>query len=58
MDEGRVVASGSVHDVLRPEVLHPVYGEHLAFGSRFVSGWGEERPYVLSWQKPDGGPLE
>lgn len=54
MDKGRVVATGSVHEVLRPEVLHPVYGEHLAFGSRFVSGWGEERPYVLSWQKSDG----
>lgn len=53
MDAGRVVASGSVHAVLRPEVLHPVYGEHLAFGSRFVSGWGEDRPYVLSWQSQE-----
>ncbi len=51
MDAGRVVAAGSVHDVLRPEVLHPVYGDDLAFGSRFVSGWGEERPYVLPWQQ-------
>ena len=52
MDAGRVVATGSAHDVLRPEVLVPVYGRSLAFGERHVSGWGEARPWVLAW---DGG---
>ena len=52
MDAGRIVADGSVHDVLQPSVLGPVYGEDLAFGSRFVQGWNEERPYVLTWQRP------
>lgn len=50
MAEGQIVANGSVHDVIRPEVLGPVYGPDLAFGSRFVPGWNEERPYVLSWR--------
>lgn len=52
MDEGRIVADGSVHEVLRADVLEPVYGPDLAFGSRFVAGWNEERPYVLSWRSP------
>ena len=50
MDAGRVVASGSVHEVLRPEVLRPVYGTDLAFGQLDAPGWGEKRPFVLPWQ--------
>ena len=51
MTEGRVAASGSVHEVLRPEVLTPVYGDDLAFGQMHVAGWSEERPFVLPWQQ-------
>jgi iron complex transport system ATP-binding protein len=51
MDAGRIVASGSVHDVLRPDVLRPVYGADLAFGQMRVDGWGEDRPFVLPWQQ-------
>ena len=54
MDEGRIVAEGSVHDVLNEATLRPVYGEDLVFGSRFVAGWNEERPYVLSWRSRGG----
>lgn len=53
MDGGRVVANGSVHEVLKPEVLHPVYGEDLAFGQMRVAGWNEDRPFVLPWQQSD-----
>lgn len=50
IDQGEVRASGSVHEVLRPDVLGAVYGEDLAFGTRRVEGWGEERPWVLPWR--------
>ena len=53
MDGGRVVANGSVHEVLKPEVLKPVYGDDLAFGQMHVSGWNEERPFVLPWQQDE-----
>ena len=53
MDGGRVVANGSVHEVLKPEVLKPVYGDDLAFGQMHVSGWNEERPFVLPWQQAE-----
>lgn len=51
IDDGAVRANGTVHEVLRPEVLGEVYGEHLAFGSRPVAGWGEDRPWVLPWRE-------
>lgn len=50
IDQGEVRASGSVHEVLRPDVLGAVYGEDLAFGARRVEGWDEERPWVLPWR--------
>jgi len=46
LDRGRVVAEGTVEEVLRPEVLAPVYGEHLHYG-RWPSGDIAGRPYVL-----------
>ena len=46
LDRGRVAAHGSVEEVLRPEVLAPVYGEHLHFG-RWPEGVVAGRPYVL-----------
>jgi len=49
MQEGRVVASGSANEVLRREVLEPVYGVHLRYGS-FPAGQGDEgRPFVVPW---------
>ena len=46
LDRGRVAAEGPVEEVLRPEVLAPVYGEHLHFG-RWPEGAVAGRPYVL-----------
>jgi iron complex transport system ATP-binding protein len=46
LDRGRVAAAGSVESVLRPEVLGPVYGEHLHYG-RWPEGEIAGRPYVL-----------
>jgi iron complex transport system ATP-binding protein len=46
LDRGRVAAEGSVEEVLRPEVLAPVYGEHLHYG-RWPDGEIAGRPYVL-----------
>lgn len=47
---GRVAASGTVEDVLRREVLEPVYGPHLHYGR----GPGA-RPFVLPWLERDSG---
>jgi len=47
LDRGRVAAEGSVEHVLRPEVLAPVYGEHLHYG-RWPDGDEAGRPYVLA----------
>jgi iron complex transport system ATP-binding protein len=46
LDGGRVAASGPVEAVLRREVLEPVYGEHLHYGT-WPSGAGAGRPFVL-----------
>ncbi len=43
---GRVVAGGTVDEVLRGDVLEPVYGPHLHFG-RMPAPDG--RPFVLPW---------
>ena len=50
LDRGRIVARGSVEDVLRREVLEPVYGEHLYYGRFSVEDGGHARsgrPFVL-----------
>lgn len=47
--DGRFAAEGKPQEVLRPEVLEPIYGERLRFGS-LPSPMGDgERPYVLPW---------
>jgi iron complex transport system ATP-binding protein len=46
LDRGRVVADGSVEEILRREVLAPVYGERLYFGRTQGAG---ARPFVLPW---------
>ena len=47
LDRGRVAAAGAAEDVLRREVLEPVYGEHLFYG-RWPEGRDAGRPYVLA----------
>ncbi len=42
--DGRVAARGPPREVLRPEVLVPVYGEHLHFGTA-----PDGRPIVVPW---------
>ena len=48
VDAGRLVAQGSVSEVLRREVLEPVYGSALHFGTLRQAD-GSERPFVLPW---------
>ena len=48
MHSGRFVAVGAPSDVLKPEVLDPVYGAHFRFGT-WGGAAGEERPFVLPW---------
>ncbi len=49
MAEGRIVASGAAGQVLRPEVLGPVYGDHLRYGTWPAPGGEGTRPYVVPW---------
>jgi len=48
LDGGRVAARGTPREVLRREVLEPVYGERLHFGS--VGTGEQERPIVVPWR--------
>jgi len=50
LDAGRLVALGSVEEVLRPEELGAVYGEHLLYGR---IGEGPGRPLVVPWPAGD-----
>jgi iron complex transport system ATP-binding protein len=52
LDNGRVAAVGTPDEVLRPEVLAPVYGPHLHYG-RMPDPDG--RPYVVPWLERGGG---
>jgi iron complex transport system ATP-binding protein len=47
--EGRVVAEGRPEQVLRPEVLVPIYGPRLRFGELPGPAGKERRPWVLPW---------
>jgi iron complex transport system ATP-binding protein len=49
MNEGRVVDRGSPFEVMRPEVLRPVYGEHLHYGAMPPP---DGRPFVVPWLDP------
>lgn len=51
LSEGRVVADGPVAEVIRRDVLQPVYGERLRY-DRWSSGGGEI-PVVLPWRSGD-----
>ena len=50
LDHGKVVTYGTPGEVLRPEVLEPVYGSDLTFGSLPGPDGGEPRPFVLPWR--------
>lgn len=56
LEGGRIVAVGSPDEVLRREVLEPVYGPHLAYGRLPGGPAGSDRPFVLPWIAPDPGP--
>jgi iron complex transport system ATP-binding protein len=49
LDAGRVVAEGDVESVLVREVLEPVYGPNLRYGT-FETPDGRERPFVVPWR--------
>lgn len=49
MQEGRGVAGGSPGTILRPDVLGPVYGPHLRYGTFPGPRGGDERPFVVPW---------
>ncbi len=49
LDAGRIVADGSVRDVLRRTVLEEVYAARFEMGEAHVAGWGELRPWALPW---------
>lgn len=49
LDAGRVVTEGTPDEVLRPEVLRPVYGDDLHFGRS-----DDGRPFVLPWDTTGG----
>lgn len=53
MSNGRTVVDGTVERVLTPEVLGPIYGPHLFFGSLPGPG-GAARPYALPWLTAEG----
>jgi len=51
MKDGRIVHAGTPAEVLRPEVLAPVYGEHLHYGAMPAP---DGRPFVLPWLSRQG----
>ena len=59
LDDGRVAAEGDVAEVLRRDVLEPVYGPNLRYGT-FTRADGVQRPFVVPWRSDagDGGERE
>jgi iron complex transport system ATP-binding protein len=51
LDGGRVAAQGTADEVLRPEVLSPVFGRHLLFAR---AERGPPRPLVVPWPAEEG----
>ncbi len=47
--QGRIVAQGTPSEVLRAEVLRPVFGSQLHFGSLPAGQNDAPRPFVLPW---------
>ncbi|MFT4540567.1 MAG: iron complex transport system ATP-binding protein [Planctomycetota bacterium] len=55
LDGGRIVCEGTPEKVLAREVLEPVYGRGLTYGSLPIPG-GESRPFVLPWGESGSKP--
>ncbi|MBK9384476.1 MAG: ABC transporter ATP-binding protein [Planctomycetes bacterium] len=51
LERGRVAASGTPDEVLRAEVLEPLYGSRLLYGRAPAPEGRGERPYVLPWAR-------
>ena len=49
MTAGRVAAEGTPAEVLRPEVLEPVYGAYFRYGGWPSTDGGREHPFVIPW---------
>ena len=49
LDRGRVLADGTVDEVMRAETLCPVYGDTLHFGVHSGPD-GKPRPFVVPWR--------
>lgn len=49
MHEGRIAAEGAPAEVLRPDVLTPIYGDALVFGERATPEG--VRPFVMAWRR-------
>ena len=56
MSEGRAVAMGSPEEVLRLEVLEPVFGSQLHFGGAPGVHAGAPRPIVVPWPRAKKAP--
>ena len=55
LDAGRRCAFGTIEEVFVPEVLEPVYGSELSYGSMPAARWPGNRPFVLPWKKTAPG---
>ncbi len=51
LHEGRIAATGTPTEIIRPEVLEPVYGSDLHYGELATSPWNEPRPFVVPWKR-------
>ena len=51
LNEGRIVAIGTAPEVMREEVLAPVYGPHLYYGTAPDATASGTRPLVAPWPK-------
>jgi len=59
LDDGHVAAQGSVSEVLSEDVLAPVYGPNLRYGSLPVEHLSAERPFIVPWLNvPLDGDME
>ena len=54
MDGGRIAASGTAAEILLPEILEPVYGQHFRYGSWPEESGGGALPFVVPWSSGGG----
>ncbi|MEZ6197606.1 MAG: ABC transporter ATP-binding protein [Planctomycetota bacterium] len=54
LEAGRLRAQGSPEEVLRREVLGPIYGDDLLIGEAPSGAAGGRRPWVLAWRGRTG----